>query len=152
MLFRSDGPEGTDVSNWPAVDRAAIESYFKPDAGKLLMSPGDETPVEPQDVQPEDLDIAIVIDWFETVTTQHVRQVRHRWAGLRSFVADRAPVVGFDAAAEGFFWLAGQGGYGIMLSPVLGRTSASLIVDGTLPADLRASGLDAAMLAPARLR
>jgi D-arginine dehydrogenase len=147
-----DGPDGIDAQGWPAVDRAAIESYFKPDAGKLMMSPGDETPVPPQDVQPDDFDVAVVIDWFETVTTLPVRQVRHRWAGLRSFVADRAPVVGFDEGGDGFFWLAGQGGYGIMLAPVLGRVTASLIATGALPADLAPGGLDAADLAPARLR
>ncbi|MEX0809823.1 MAG: FAD-binding oxidoreductase [Dongiaceae bacterium] len=111
-----------------------------------------ETPVDPQDAQPEDLDVAIVIDWFETVTTLKVRQVRHRWAGLRSFVSDRAPVVGFDPSVEGFFWLAGQGGYGIMLAPVLGRITAALIAEGALPPDLRQSGLDPAEIAPERLR
>ena len=149
-----DGPEGVDVQSWPAVDTANDEGerYFKPEAGKLMLSPGDETPVEPQDAQPEELDVAIVVDWFETVTTMKVRQVRHRWAGLRSFVADRAPVVGFDPAVEGFFWLAGQGGYGIMLAPVLGRIAAGLIVEGALPADLREAGLDPAAIAPGRLR
>jgi D-arginine dehydrogenase len=147
-----DGPEGIDVQGWPAVDRADVERYFKPEAGKLMLSPGDESPVEPQDAQPDELDIAIAIDWFETVTTMKVRQVRHRWAGLRSFVADRAPVVGFDPASDGFFWLAGQGGYGIMLAPVLGRICAGLIVEGALPADLRDAGLDAAAIAPLRLR
>jgi D-arginine dehydrogenase len=117
-----------------------------------MLSPGDETPVAPQDAQPDELDVAIVVDWFETVTTLKVRQVRHRWAGLRSFVADRAPVVGFDPAAEGFFWLAGQGGYGIMLAPVLGRIAAGLIVEGVLPADLREAGLDPEAIAPQRLR
>jgi len=149
-----DGPDKVDVQGWPAVDAASDEGerYFKPEAGKLMLSPGDETPVDPQDAQPEDLDVAIVIDWFETVTTLKVRQVRHRWAGLRSFVADRAPVVGFDPSVEGFFWLAGQGGYGIMLAPVLGRTTTALIAEGTLPADLHEAGLDPAAIAPGRLR
>ncbi|MEX0809826.1 MAG: FAD-binding oxidoreductase [Dongiaceae bacterium] len=146
-----DGPDKVDVQSWPAVDQANIERYFKPEAGKFMLSPGDETPVDPQDAQPEDLDVAIVIDWFETVTTLKVRQVRHRWAGLRSFVSDRAPVVGFDPSVEGFFWLAGQGGYGIMLSPVLGRVTAALIAEGALPADLRDAGLDPAAIAPGRL-
>jgi D-arginine dehydrogenase len=147
-----DGPADADVQSWPAVDRAGIPNYFKPEAGKLMVSPGDETPSEPQDAQPDELDVAIAIDWFETITTLSVKRVHHSWAGLRSFVADRTPVVGFDDTAEGFFWLAGQGGYGIMLSPVLGRATASLIVDKALPADLLQAGLTPSMIGPARLR
>ena len=147
-----DGPADVDVQAWPAVYRPGMPNYFKPEAGKLMVSPGDETPSEPQDAQPDELDIAIAIDWFETITTLPVRRVHSSWAGLRSFVADRSPVVGFDDAAEGFFWLAGQGGYGIMLAPVLGRTTAALIVDGALPADLQQAGLTPAMIGPARLR
>ncbi len=147
-----DGPPDTDVQSWPAVDRAGMPNYFKPEAGKLMVSPGDETPLEPQDAQPDELDIAIAIDWFETVTTLTVKRVHHSWAGLRSFVADRSPVVGFDDGVDGFFWLAGQGGYGIMLAPVLGRTTAALIVDGALPADLQQAGVTPEAIAPARLR
>ena len=147
-----DGPADADVQSWPAVDRAGIPNYFKPEAGKLMVSPGDETPSEPQDAQPDELDVAIAIDWFETITTQSVKRVHHSWAGLRSFVADRSPVVGFDEAVDGLFWLAGQGGYGIMLSPVLGRTTASLILEKALPADLQKAGLTPAAIGPARLR
>jgi D-arginine dehydrogenase len=76
----------------------------------------------------------------------------NKWAGLRSFVADKTPVVGFEPAADGFFWLAGQGGYGIQTAPALSRVVAALITTGDLPADIKAHGLDKAMLAPARLR
>lgn len=147
-----DGPPDGDLQSWPAVDRAGIPNYFKPEAGKLMVSPGDETPSEPQDAQPDELDVAIAIDWFETITTLAVKRVHHSWAGLRSFVADRSPVVGFDDKVDGFFWLAGQGGYGIMLSPVLGRTTASLIVDRKLPADLQKAGVTPEAIGPARLR
>ena len=147
-----DGPADADVQSWPAVDRAGMPNYFKPEAGKLMVSPGDETPSEPQDAQPDELDVAIAIDWFETITTQSVKRVHHSWAGLRSFVADRSPVAGFDDTVEGFFWLAGQGGYGIMLSPVLGRTTASLIVEKALPADLQQAGITPATIGPVRLR
>jgi len=147
-----DGPADADVHSWPAVDRAGLPNYFKPEAGKLIVSPGDETPSEPQDAQPDELDVAIAIDWFETITTLSVKRLHHSWAGLRSFVADRSPVVGFDDEVDGFFWLAGQGGYGIMLSPVLGRTTASVIVNKMLPADLQAAGVTPAAIGPARLR
>ena len=147
-----DGPPDALVQTWPSVYRPGMPSYFKPEAGKLMVSPGDETPCEPQDAQPDELDIAIAIDWFETITTLSVKRVHHSWAGLRSFVPDRSPVVGFDDAVDGFFWLAGQGGYGIMLSPVLGRTTASLIVDKSLPADLQQAGLTPDAIGPARLR
>jgi len=150
--FTFDPPEGVDVSRWPATIDVDERFYFRPDAGRILGSPADETPSDPCDAQPEELDIAVGIDRIETATRLKVRRLASRWAGLRSFVRDKTPVVGFDAEAEGFFWLAGQGGYGIQTSPALGRVTASLIVEGDLPADLKARGLEGAMLAPERLR
>ena len=85
-------------------------------------------------------------------STLRVRRVTHSWAGLRSFVADHSTVAGFDDRAEDFFWLAGQGGYGIMTSPAMARTTAALITAGALPAELVEHGLAAADLAPGRLR
>jgi D-arginine dehydrogenase len=140
-----------DVSGWPMVVDADEDFYFKPEAGRILASPGDETPMEPCDVQPDELDVAMTIDRLERATTLSVRRISHRWAGLRTFVADRTPVVGFDPARSGFFWLAGQGGYGIATSPALGRTTASLIANGRLPPDLIDLGLHLRDLAPDRL-
>ncbi len=147
-----DMPAGADLRRWPAVDQLDNEHYFKPDAERLMLSPGDATPSPPCDAQPEDLDIALVVDWFEQVTTVEVRRLGRRWAGLRSFVADGAPVCGAEPGAEGFHWLAGQGGYGIMMSSSLGRATAALVTSGELPEDIRALGVGAADLSPARCR
>jgi D-arginine dehydrogenase len=97
------------------------------------------------------MDVAIAIDRVERATTLQVRRIKGKWAGLRSFVADRSPVVGFDPARPGFFWLAGQGGYGIQTAPALGRLAAALVQGDPPPADIIDSGLDPRDLAPDRL-
>jgi D-arginine dehydrogenase len=125
--------------------------YIKPDAGRLLGSPANADPVEPQDVQPEELDIALAIDRIETATTLAVRPQR-AWAGLRSFVADGDLVGGFAADAPGFFWLAAPGGYGIQSSAAMGEACAALVRGLPLPAHLAAAGVSAVALAPTRLR
>ncbi len=145
-------PPGVDVGAWPLTIDAVETGYFKPEAGKLLMSPADETPVAPSDVQPDELDIAVAVERLIERTTITVTHVERKWAGLRSFVADKTPVVGFDPLASGFFWLAGQGGYGIQAAEGLARSAAMLIAGGQLPADIAALGLDPATLSPARLR
>jgi D-arginine dehydrogenase len=81
------------------------------------------------------------VDRVETATTLQIRQVRRKWAGLRSFVADKSPVVGFAADAPGFFWLAGQGGYGIQTAPAMGQLTAALVQGLPVPADLAALGV-----------
>jgi D-arginine dehydrogenase len=136
----------------PAVDDGATEAYVKLDAGRLMASLGDATPSPPCDAQPEDLDMAMIVDWLERNTHIVVKRIEHSWAGLRSFVADHCPVAGFDGAVEGFFWLAGQGGYGIMLAAALGRLSRSLIAQEQIPADLAARGISAQNLSPERCR
>jgi D-arginine dehydrogenase len=146
-----DAPTGIDVREWPAVIDADEQFYFKPDAGKLLLSPADETPDKAHDAQPEELDIALCVDRIEAVLDMEVRRIRHRWAGLRTFAPDRVPVVGFDAEIEGFFWCAGQGGYGIQSAPAMARTSAALIKGECLPEDIVLEGLNAADLSPRRL-
>ncbi len=143
-------PPGHDIRDWPLVIGGDEDFYFKPDAGQLLLSPANEDPMPPCDVAPEELDIAIAVDRFERATTVHVQRVGRRWAGLRSFVADRTPVVGFDDAAAGFFWLAGQGGYGIQTAPAMARVAAALIRGEALPADVAAEGVRAEALAPGR--
>jgi D-arginine dehydrogenase len=145
-------PDGMDIHAWPVFGVAGEPGYFKPESGKLLVSPGDATPVEPQDVQPEELDVAILVDWFETQTTLPVRRVERRWAGLRTFAQDNSPVLGEDPAAPGFWWLAGQGGYGIMMAESLARSLARLMREGDLPEDVRALGVDLAAIGPQRLR
>ena len=145
-------PPGVDIARWPITIDAAETGYFKPDAGKLLVSPADETPVPPCDVQPEELDIAIAVERLMERTTIEVRHVERRWAGLRCFVADKTPVCGFDPLADGFFWLAGQGGYGIQTAEGLARSTAGLIAANRLPDDLAELGVDPATLSPARFR
>lgn len=149
ILF--DPPPGTDIARWPLTIDVDETFYFKPDAGKILASPADETPMEPCDVQPDELDIAIAVDRIQQAADLPVRRIEHRWAGLRSFVADKTPIAGFDPAHEGFFWLAGQGGYGIQTAPSLGRVAAALVRGRAMPPDLVALGLSEAVLSPARL-
>lgn len=124
--------------------------YFKPDAGRLLLSPADATPVPAQDIQPEELDIAIAIDRFMSATTVEVRRPGESWAGLRSFVADGEPAAGYAPDADGFFWLAGQGGYGIQTSAAMGRLAAALVQKQPVPDDIAKLGLTAADIAPGR--
>jgi D-arginine dehydrogenase len=147
-----DLPAGQAPSPWPSMIDPDEQFYFKPDAGRILASPADETPTPPCDVQPDELDIAVLIDRLERATTFQVRRLAARWAGLRSFVFDKTLVAGFDADAPGFFWLAGQGGYGIQTSPTMARVVAALVQGEALPSDLIDAGVTAAMLAPTRCR
>jgi D-arginine dehydrogenase len=145
-----DAPEGAQSDLWPMVIDVDEEFYFRPDAGALLLSPGDETPSAPCDAQPDELDIAIAVARVESATTLQVRRIRRSWAGLRSFVADRNPVVGYAPDAPGFFWLAGQGGYGIQTSPAMGQLAAALVRGEPVPEDLVRFGVDIAELRPDR--
>jgi D-arginine dehydrogenase len=146
-----DPPAGMRVESWPMVVNVAEEFYFKPDAGLLLLSPGDETWTEPCDARPDELDIAIAVDRLERATTLEVERIVQRWAGLRSFVADRSPVVGFDHQQPDFFWMAALGGFGIQTAPALGRVASSLLMRRELAEDLLACGIDVQKLAPERL-
>jgi D-arginine dehydrogenase len=143
-------PDGVDIGNWPLAVDVAEQWYFKPDAGKLLGSPADETPSPPTDAQPEELDVAIAVDRIQTAADLPIRRIEHRWAGLRSFVADKTPAVGYDDRVPGFFWLAGQGGYGIQTAPGLGRLAAELVAGRPVPADLADLGVDVTQLNPRR--
>ncbi|MDN2580979.1 FAD-binding oxidoreductase [Aquibium sp. ELW1220] len=149
-----DPPAGATPDHpaiWPAVVDVDEQFYIKPDAGKLLISPADETPSAPCDAQPEELDVAICIDRIETAFDISVRRIEHKWAGLRSFVADKAPVAGYAPDAPGFFWLAGQGGYGIQSAPALSRTAAALVLGRAVPDDVAAEGVEPWMLGAERL-
>lgn len=145
-----DAPAGHDIARWPMVLDFNESFYFKSDAGRLLLSPADETPSPPCDTQPEELDIAIAVDRFETATTLTVRRIVSKWAGLRVFAPDKALVAGFDPESSAFFWLAGQGGYGIQTSAAMARIAQSLISGDALPADIAGYGVTAELLSPAR--
>ncbi|MDQ6640461.1 MAG: FAD-binding oxidoreductase [Pseudomonadota bacterium] len=145
-------PPGLPVAAWPAFVGVDESWYVKPDAGMLLGSPANADPVEPHDVQPEELDIALAIARIEAMTTLKIVRPTRTWAGLRSFVADGDLVGGFDVDVPGFFWLAAQGGYGIQTSAAMGEACAALAAGEALPASIARFGLDPAMLSPARLR
>jgi len=145
-----DAPADLDVAALPLVEYLGEGPYLKPEAGAIMASLGDETPVPPQDIQPEELDIALIADWLERHSILTLKRAPRAWAGLRSFVADGNPIAGFDPVVPGFFWLVGQGGYGIMMAPTLARITASLASGAAMPADLAAGGITAAALAPGR--
>ncbi|WP_248745250.1 FAD-binding oxidoreductase [Pseudomonas sp. MWU12-2037] len=144
-------PEGLDNHDWPMLVSLDESFYMKPDAGMFLGSPANADPVEPHDVQPEELDIAMGIYQIEEATTLTIRRPTRTWAGLRSFVSDGNLVSGFDPLVPDLFWVAAQGGYGIQTSPAMGQASAALVRGEALPEQLAQFGLDAAMLSPARL-
>ncbi|MGN3975048.1 NAD(P)/FAD-dependent oxidoreductase [Tsuneonella sp. SYSU-LHT278] len=122
--------------------------YFKPESGRLWLSPHDEEPSPPCDAAPEELAVAQAIDRFERVVDWRVRAVERKWAGLRSFAPDRLPVYGFDRSAPGFFWFAGQGGFGIQTAPAAARLGAQLLL--SRPRDAMTEMLDARLYDPRR--
>ena len=148
--FTFDAPQGLDLTKLPMAIDFDETWYIKPEVGQFLASPADETPSEPCDAQPEELDIAIAVDRIETATTLQIRRIKNKWAGLRSFVADKNLVAGYDPKVEGFFWLAGQGGYGIQTGYAAGQLAASLALGKGLPADVADLGVKEAALSPAR--
>ncbi|HET9640090.1 MAG TPA: FAD-dependent oxidoreductase [Allosphingosinicella sp.] len=144
--LRLDRPAPADL---PLVIDALGRFYFKPEAGgRLWLSPHDETPCDPCDCAPEELDVAIAIDRFEQVVDWKVERVERSWAGLRSFAPDRRPVYGFDPAVPAFFWCAGQGGFGIQTAPAAARLAAALLL-GAAP-DPTLAGIDPAPYSPER--
>ncbi|MGH8111083.1 MAG: NAD(P)/FAD-dependent oxidoreductase [Rhodanobacteraceae bacterium] len=145
-----DAPARLDISAWPMTIDIDEKFYFKPDAGMVLLSPADETLSAPCDAMPEDWDVAMAVDRIESATTLKITHVRRKWAGLRCFVADRTPVVGYDPVLPGFFWLAALGGYGIQTAPAMGRLAAALIRKRPVPDDILAAGLESTALAPGR--
>ncbi len=124
-------PEYKNIDHWPLVLSASESWYAKPQSGLLIVSPADEDPVEPHDAWPEDIILAEGIGRFQQFMNIEVNHIEHSWAGLRTFAPDKNPVVGFSSHDEGFFWLAGQGGYGIQTAPVLAQLSADLILNRT---------------------
>lgn len=148
--FTFAAPEGQPIHDWPAVVGVDESFYFKPDAGQLLGSPANADPVPPHDVAAEELDVATGIFRIESLTSLRIRRPRHVWAGLRSFSPDGDFVIGWDTRREGFFWLAGQGGYGIQTAAGASATACALLLGQELPEELRAQGVDADRLSPAR--
>jgi len=150
LTFRPDPEIG--FAQWPITVEIAEDFYLKPESGLLMLSPADEIPSDPCDAQPEEIDIATAIDLVENATSLRVRRIEHKWAGLRTFTSDRTPVAGFDPDAPGFFWLVGQGGYGIQTAPGLGQAAAALAKGAALPAVFAETGLTGEELSVARLR
>jgi D-arginine dehydrogenase len=147
--FTFDAPSGAELEKMPMVIDFDESWYFKPEVGQFLASPADETPSEPCDAQPDEMDIAIAVDRIETATTLQIRRLKNKWAGLRSFVPDKNLVVGYDSV-PGLFWLAGQGGYGIQTAAAAGRLAASLALDARLPSDIVELGVTEKALSPLR--
>ncbi len=143
---------GLEISNWPLTISVDESWYFRPEGGDLLISPADETPYKACDVQPDEMDIAVCIDRIQRFTTMKIDSLISKRAGLRSFVFDKSPVVGFAHDVEGLFWLAGQGGYGIQTAPAIAELCTSLILHGEVPKALGAFGVSADALSPARFR
>jgi len=139
-------PEGVDVSGWPLVQSEVHKFYFRPESGGLLLlCPMDEDPMEPCDARPDDLVVAEGIERLTRMVPRLApRTIRRAWSGLRTFSADRVPVVGEDPRLPGFFWLAGQGGCGIETSPIMGQVAADLLVSG------KTDRFDAQLLSPSR--
>ncbi len=138
------------VARWPAVVGVDESLYFKPDAGLLLGSPANADPVEPHDVVAEEMDIALGIHRITGATHLQIRRPGHTWAGLRTFAPDKEFIIGRDPQCDGFFWLAGQGGYGIQTAPGASLLAANLLLDEPLDASLCAAGVDAAIVSAAR--
>ena len=132
-IITFDGPAGADVSRWPFVKTVADELYFAPESGRLFASPMDEVPTDASDAQPDEYEVALAAHRVEQRTRLKVERIHSRWAGLRTFAPDRHLVAGFDPGAEGFFWLAGQGGFGLQTSPIMAAVTESLIAGTSWP-------------------
>jgi D-arginine dehydrogenase len=144
-------PQGMATTHWPFFMDVLQSFYIKPDAGMLLGSPCNADPVEAHDVQAEELDIAIAIDNIERLTTLRIRRPTHVWAGLRTFAADGELVGGFDPRTPGFFWAAGQGGYGIQSAPAAGKFYAETLLGEVGSSSIVPGGFDPAAIHPTRI-
>ena len=144
-------PQGHDVRAWPFVKTVLDLFYMLPESGMLLASPVDEVPDDPCDAQPDEYDVALAAHRVEEYTILPVTRIAHRWAGLRTFTADRVPTAGFAPDAPGFFWLAGQGGYGLQTAPAMAAIAEALILGGDWPAGLSDLAVEPAQITPQRL-
>ena len=128
-IITFDPPPGTSLDALPFAKTVGDDLYFAPESGRLFASPMDEVASDPCDAQPDEYEVALAAYRVEERTTMKVGRIHSRWAGLRSFAPDRHPVVGFAPDADGFFWLAGQGGFGLQTSPAVAAACASLIAN-----------------------
>ena len=146
-IITFDAPADADLARLPFAKTVGDDLYFAPESGRLFASPMDEVPSDPCDAQPDEYEVALAAYRVEERTTMKVGRIHSRWAGLRSFTPDRHPAVGFAPDAEGFFWLAGQGGYGLQTSPAVAAACASLIAGEAWPLpDVSPGSLDPARL------
>jgi D-arginine dehydrogenase len=137
-IITFDAPPGTELDGLPFAKTVGDELYFAPESGRLLASPMDEVPSDPMDAQADELEVALAAYRMEERTTVKVKRIHSRWAGLRTFTPDRHPAAGFAPDADGFFWLVGQGGFGLQTSPAMARIAASAILGHSWPvADIR---------------
>jgi D-arginine dehydrogenase len=132
-IITFDAPSGIDISGIPFTKTIGDELYFAPESGRLFASPMDEVASDPCDAQPDEYEVALAAYRMEERTIVKVERVHSRWAGLRTFTPDRHPALGFAQEAEGFFWLAGQGGFGLQTSPAMAAITASLIANEPWP-------------------
>lgn len=144
-------PEGVNIMDWYFIGDVGETWYAKPSGGRLLVSPAEAEPVEPHDAFADDMTLAEGIARFEEAIDIPVTRLEGSWGGLRSFVSDGNPVCGYDGEVDGFFWLIGQGGYGIQTSPALGDLAAALIRQLPVPGYIGREGLDLAAISPSRL-
>ncbi len=147
-IITFDAPPGTLLEGLPFAKTVGDELYFAPESGRLFASPMDEVSSDPCDAQPDDYEVALAAWRMEERTTVKVDRIHSKWAGLRTFAPDRHPVVGFASETEGFFWLAGQGGFGLQTSPAMSAIAASLILGTRWPV----ADVSAEELSPGRFR
>lgn len=126
-IITFDAPAGTEIESLPFAKTVGDELYFAPESGRLFASPMDEVPSEPCDAQPDEYEVALAAFRMEERTTVAVHNIHSKWAGLRTFTPDRHPAIGFAPDADGFFWLAGQGGFGLQTSPAVAAIVESMI-------------------------
>lgn len=141
-----DPPDGINVSGLPFTKTVGDELYFGEESRRIFASPMDEVPSEPCDAQPDDYEVALAAWRIEERTYAKVERIHSKWAGLRTFTPDGKPAVGFASDSDGFFWLAGQGGFGLQTSPAMAAIASSLILGGEWPVD----GASAEELSPGR--
>ena len=145
-------PPDVAHGSWPLTLDIDEQFYFKPETGRILASPADETPVPPSDAQPEEWDIAVTVDRLQKATTLEVPRIENKWAGLRTFAPDNVPVVGYDPDVEDFFWCCGQGGFGIQTAPALSQLGAYLALGRPIPGELAEHEVRPEIYAPGRFR
>jgi D-arginine dehydrogenase len=141
-----------ELARWPQLGTISETFYCKPTGGKLMLSPCEATPVEPHDAWADDLKLAEAVEACQAAIDHEVTRLERTWGGLRTFAPDGDPVAGFDPVAEGFFWLAGQGGYGIQTSAAMARLAAALVLGRPVPPDIARKGVKASDLEPGRLK